>query len=54
MVAIVRALEKYQKIGLVQMVIILIHGVIVDVVLMIQYVMIQMQVNGITVGTKVV
>jgi hypothetical protein len=40
----------YLKNGHVQMDIIQIHGVIVVVVLMIQYVMTQMQINGITVA----
>ena len=42
----------FQKIGHVQMVIILIHGVTVDVVHTIQYVMTQMQVNGLTVALE--
>ena len=43
------AAAEYQMTGHVQMVIILIHGVTVDVAHTIQYVMIQMQVNGLTV-----
>ena len=46
------AAAEYQMIGHVQMVIILIHGVTVDVVHTIQYVMIQTQVNGLTVALE--
>jgi hypothetical protein len=44
------AAVEFQMIGHVQMVIILIHGVTVDVVHTIQYVMIQMLHNGLTVA----
>jgi len=46
------AMMAHQLSGHVQMVIILIHGVTVDVVHTIQYVMTQMQVNGLTVALE--
>jgi len=46
------AAAEYQMTGHVQMVIILTHGVTVDVVHTIQYVMIQTQVNGLTVALE--